>query len=67
MNSIIGPRFGKILFEEGVVPDNCRVLSVRFEAGNVPVVTYELFLTNEKLEQFQKAFSKWLFSEVEKS
>lgn len=62
MGTVIGPRFAKYLAEEGLLPYGCRNVRVSFTTDEAVMVQYDVFMTEDRMDRFQRAFSKYLES-----
>jgi hypothetical protein len=57
----------RCLVAEGLVPDDCHNIHLDFTAHAAPVLRYELFLTEDRLARFQRAFAAYLAEKAAKA
>lgn len=54
------PGIIKYMIEEGLVPQESLSISIDFPTDGGVTVTYQVFMTGERLEKFQRAFAKYI-------
>jgi len=48
------------LIEEGLIPDECKDMTVCFPADGIVEIVYRVNMTDERLARFQRAYAKYL-------
>jgi hypothetical protein len=56
--AIVPHRLNQLLIEQGLVPPNCRLLTVEFAVMEAAIIRYEVFLTGDDLLKFAAAFTE---------